>query len=121
MTDGRLDQALKAFQLIILASAAALWWFEYTVAAFFLTMAAPAIVVGEDLWRGVSREATAGGRRPNVTLNEYAIIFGLVGTIMSIGFAIIGEPKESLLFIGLTAVALMAWLAIKASKIPDQR
>lgn len=121
MTAKRLDHSLKAFQLLMLACSAGLWWAGYHSSAFFLTMAALTVGVAKDLWLGLRGQSDSGQPRRIVTLDEFAIIFGLIGVIFAIVFVIIGEPKESLPFVGLAAFSLMAWVSIRASTVPDQQ
>jgi len=121
MTNKRLNHSLKAFQFLMLASSAGLWWAGDRVSAFYLTMAALTVGVAKDLWPGLRGQSDGGKPRRALTLDEFAIIFGLIGVIFAIGFAIIGEPGESLAFVGLAAFSLMAWVSIRASTVPDQQ
>jgi hypothetical protein len=121
MKGRRLKQALKAFKLIAFTGAVALWWFGYPVAAFALTMVAPAIVVAEDVWSWRNPEPITEDRRRHLAPTDFAILFGLVGVILGAGFVLIGDPSGALFMAGVAAVGLMIWVTIRAAKVPNQR
>jgi hypothetical protein len=84
-------------------------------------MAALTAGVVKDVWQGSYGEPQPLKRRRPITPNEHAIIFGLIGIILAIGFALIGELGESLFFVALAAFALMAWIGIRASHVPEHQ